>query len=73
MKPGRHICTACNAIYEEPNEHLDKGKQSFDSLPEDWKCECGAGKDKFQPCSCVALKTHDSHHHHETTCEGQSK
>lgn len=66
MKPGRHICTACNAIYEEPHEKLDPKKPTFDSLPDHWLCECGAGKDKFQPCSCVSLdsayeRKHDTH------------
>lgn len=32
MKPGRHICTACNAIYEEPKEQVDDKKPAFDSL-----------------------------------------
>ncbi|MBS2005130.1 MAG: rubredoxin [Cyanobacteria bacterium SZAS LIN-5] len=73
MKPGRHICTACNAIYEEPNEKLDTQKPSFESLPEDWKCDCGAGKDKFQPCSCISLKTEDAQHKHENNCAQQSK
>jgi len=43
MKPGRHICTACNAIYEEPNEKFDPNKKPFESLPAGWKCQCGAG------------------------------
>jgi rubredoxin len=73
MKPGRHICTACNAIYEEPNEHLDPKKASFDSLPETWKCECGAGKDTFQPCSCVSVKSESAEHEHENTCMQTAK
>lgn len=73
MKPGRHICTACNAIYEEPNEKLDTKKPSFDSLPEDWKCECGANKDQYQPCSCVSLKTDNAEHQHENSCTRKSQ
>lgn len=73
MKPGRHICTACNAIYEEPNEKLDPNKLSFDSLPDDWKCECGANKDKFQSCSCVSLNATAAEHKHETSCAQKSK
>lgn len=73
MKPGRHICTACNAIYEEPNEKHDPKKPSFDSLPEEWTCECGAGKDKFQPCSCVTIDGSANAHKHETHCEQKSK
>lgn len=63
MKPGRHICTVCNAIYEEPNEKLDTGKKPFESLPSDWKCECGAGKEMFQPCSCVSVESGKEHEH----------
>ncbi|MBS2009871.1 MAG: rubredoxin [Cyanobacteria bacterium SZAS TMP-1] len=73
MKPGRHICTVCNAIYEEPNEKLDTKKASFDSLPEDWKCECGAGKDKFQPCSCVSVTIPSTTHEHEDSCTQKTK
>jgi rubredoxin len=73
MKPGRHICTACNAIYEEPNEKLDTSKPSFDSLPEDWKCSCGVGKEKFQSCSCVSLNPNTKDHQHETACQQKSK
>ncbi len=73
MKPGRHICTECNGIYEEPNEKLDLNKASFDSLAEDWKCECGANKDKFQPCSCVSLNVKAAEHQHETSCGHKSK
>ncbi|CAN5348659.1 hypothetical protein BH11CYA1_BH11CYA1_45660 [soil metagenome] len=73
MKPGRHICTECNSIYEEPNEKLDPSKSSFDALPETWKCECGAEKDKFQSCSCVSLNSPASEHKHETHCEIEAK
>jgi hypothetical protein len=41
---------------KEPNEKFDAGKPKFDSLPDSWNCECGAGKDKSQPCACVSLK-----------------
>ncbi len=61
MKLGRHICTECNTIYEEPNETFDAGKAKFDSLEESWKCDCGAGKDKYQPCACVELKSEQGH------------
>jgi rubredoxin len=67
MKAGRHICTACNGIYEEPHEKLDPKKPSFESLPENWQCGCGAGKDQFQPCSCVSLED-IKEHQHETHC-----
>jgi rubredoxin len=73
MKPGRHICTACNAIYEEPQEKSDDTKPAFDSLPENWQCECGAGKDKYQPCSCVSLKSEHAEHKHETSCTQKTK
>jgi rubredoxin len=73
MKPGRHICTACNAIYEEPNEKLDPKKPLFESLPENWKCECGAAKEKSQPCSCVSLETPVKEHKHETHCAQKTK
>jgi rubredoxin len=69
MKPGRHICTACNAIYEEPDEKLDPTKQPFESLPADWKCECGAGKETYQPCSCVEIKGQPTEHKHSEACE----
>lgn len=52
MKPGRHICTACNYIYEEGN----KANVCFDQLPDTWLCpQCGVDKDKYQPCSCVTF------------------
>jgi rubredoxin len=73
MKPGRHICTACNAIYEEPKEQVDDKKPAFDSLPENWQCECGAGKDKYQPCSCVSVSVESREHKHENTCTQKSK
>jgi rubredoxin len=73
MKPGRHICTACNAIYEEPNEKLDLKKPSFESLPDSWKCECGEGKATFQPCSCVSVKVDPKVHVHESHCAQKSK
>lgn len=66
MKPGRHICTGCNAIYEEPNEKLDPNKKSFETLAKDWKCDCGANKEMYQPCSCVSVKT--TEHNHEKEC-----
>jgi rubredoxin len=67
MKAGRHICTECNSIYEEPKEALDPTKSKFDSLAESWKCECGAGKDKYQPCSCVQAAD-QKQVQHETSC-----
>ncbi len=71
MKPGRHICTVCNEIYEEPKEHLDPNKKPFESLAENWKCpSCEAGKDKYQPCSCVTLETERKHEQH---CDMQTK
>jgi len=73
MKPGRHICTACNAIYEEPKERLDPQKAAFASLPEDWKCQCGATKDKFQPCSCVAFEKPAQEHRHDDHCTKASR
>ncbi len=58
MKTGRHICTVCNNIYEEPEHPKGCGcNATFETLPEDWQCpECGAGKDKYQPCSCVGVE-----------------
>ncbi|CAN5470774.1 hypothetical protein BH10CYA1_BH10CYA1_49640 [soil metagenome] len=73
MRAGRHICTACNAIYEEPNEKLDSSRPSFESLSEDWKCDCGANKDKFQSCSCVSVSANAAEHEHETSCAQKSK
>jgi len=66
MKPGRHICTECNAIYEEPDEKLDPTRKPFDSLAKDWKCQCGAGKEMSQPCSCVSIEVPE--HKHEQHC-----
>lgn len=62
MKSGRHICTVCNSIYEEFTEKLNCGcSSSFNELPEDWTCtECGADKDKFQPCSCITVSATQS-------------
>lgn len=56
MIPGRHICTVCNNIYEDPAHSGCGCSSDFASLPDDWKCpECGADKDKYQPCSCVSV------------------
>lgn len=73
MKAGRHICTVCNNIYEEPDHPIECGcKATFDQLPAEWRCpECGADKDKYQPCSCVTFTAsqpgckvdHEVHHH----------
>jgi len=58
MKAGRHICTVCNNIYEEPNCRDCGCDVPFNSLPENWLCpECGADKDKYQPCSCVTVSS----------------
>ena len=70
MKPGRHICTECNFIYEETKEHPNiSTTRPFDELADDWKCpKCGAPKDKFQPCSCVTVESgvpHKHEHGHE--------
>ncbi len=52
MKPGSLVCTVCNYLYEE----TDKSVSGFERLPDNWQCpECGADKDKFQPCSCVSF------------------
>lgn len=37
------ICGNCGMIYDEA-----KMIKLFKTLPEDWKCKCGAGKDKFK-------------------------
>lgn len=68
MKPGRHICTVCNYIYEEPDQNKgDQDKKAavaFDQLPAGWKCpSCGAGKDMYQPCSCVTVDSTHAHSH----------
>lgn len=66
MKPGRHICTVCNYIYEEPNRKAgsEQPLKPFDQLPEDWKCaSCGASKEMFQPCSCVSVTPSHAHEH----------
>jgi rubredoxin len=59
MKPGWHICTLCNHIYEETLENkatTDPAKVEFLSLPDDWTCpDCGASKEMYQDCSCVAI------------------
>jgi rubredoxin len=58
MKPGRHICTVCNNIYEEPNCKDCGCDVPFNSLPDTWLCpECGADKDMYQPCSCITVAT----------------
>jgi rubredoxin len=62
MKPGRHICTECNSIYEEPHESLDPNRKSFDSLPDSFKCQCGATKDMFQPCTCATVEEEELKH-----------
>lgn len=58
MKSQRHICTACNHIWEACWETADCGcNLNFDALPEDWKCpECGGDKEMYQPCSCVSVQ-----------------
>ncbi len=66
MQQGRHICTECNLIYEEPSESLDPNRKSFDSLPDSWKCGCGALKERFQPCSCASLEAQN--YQHEQQC-----
>ena len=57
MKAGRHICTACNNIYEEPDHPLNCGCDAdFGALPDEWRCpECGARKEMYQPCSCITV------------------
>jgi len=63
MTNGKSICTVCNYIYEESAEQFQSEEKSFgrfEELPSDWRCpDCGADKEMFQPCSCVALKTAD--------------
>lgn len=59
MKPGRHICTGCNHIYEEPDSKHATANHDvpFEQLPDNWKCpSCGGSKDNYQPCSCVTLE-----------------
>jgi rubredoxin len=66
MKPGRHICTVCNYIYEEPGKKTESEQKlvPFDQLPENWNCpSCGGGKDMFQPCSCVSVTPAEAHEH----------
>ncbi len=53
MEPIRYFCPKCNSLYED----LDgEGKQNenFMSLPAEWKCACGAEKQSYKPCYCVA-------------------
>jgi len=54
MKPMRHFCPECNSFYEEPDEQDDQNKANFASLPANWKCACGAEKQSYKPCYCVA-------------------
>ncbi len=50
----RHFCPECNSLYEEPDEEGNQKEATFDSLPSDWKCSCGAAKNSYKPCYCVA-------------------
>lgn len=65
MKAGKHICTQCNAIYEEP-DNCAEDKKSFEELGTDWQCTCGATRDMYQPCSCVSVEA--TEHKHEKKC-----
>lgn len=55
MEPMRHFCPECNSLYEEPADGQDSSQdKDFASLPNDWKCACGAEKQSYKPCYCVA-------------------
>ncbi len=57
MRTERHICTACNFVYEPPCAPKECGcDASFKALPENWLCPgCGGEKDKFQPYSWIKV------------------
>ncbi|GEM_PF-820199 len=59
MKPGWHICTVCNYIYEEALEKngVKAGERvDFHSLPESWKCPgCNSAKTMYLNCTCAEL------------------
>ena len=68
----KNICTVCNYIYDEtvgePRQNISPSVP-FDSLLELWCCpECKAGKEMFQPCSCVSVASGGSIFGHEETC-----
>lgn len=47
----RHLCTACDWVYDpaqgDPDAGIPPGVR-FEELPDDWVCpQCGVGKDQF--------------------------
>lgn len=47
----KHICTACNYIYDDATEN-----RPFAQLPDNWTCpKCSMEKEIYSTCTCVTL------------------
>lgn len=47
----KHICTACNYIYDDALEN-----RPFAQLPDSWTCpSCSMGREIYSTCTCVTL------------------
>ncbi len=62
MIPTKHICTACNYIYDEilgdAKAKVLSGTK-FANLASDWQCPgCGQNKEFFVNCTCVSISKH---------------
>jgi rubredoxin len=46
------VCTICGYVYDpekgDPDGEIPPGT-AFEDLPDDWTCDCGVGKDMFEP------------------------
>lgn len=68
MEIGKHICTQCNAVYEEPDDLLAPKRDAFETLPEAWQCKCGASKEMYEPYSLDSLESPGQDDEHLSHC-----